>query len=176
MHRQIGDTILEVVTGNIATMEFDAVVNAAKSSLLGGAGVDGAIHHAAGPDLLDECRLLGGCQTGQAKVTQGYRLSSKHIVHTVGPVWQDGNSGEGDFLASCYLESMRAASNVGARTIGFPAVATGRYGFPIDKAAKIAVKTVADEASKNREAFDRIAFVCFDENAADTFVQALENY
>lgn len=167
-------TAIEVVKGNIVTMEFDAIVNAANSSLLGGGGVDGAIHRAAGPDLVHECRLLGGCKTGQAKVTKGYNLPAKHIIHTVGPVWRGGENGESDQLASCYRESLARAKEVGARTLGIPAISTGIYGYPVDQAASVAVDTIRDFVANAAEAFDRIALVCFDDKAVDAFETALE--
>ena len=173
---QIGQTRIEVVTGNIVAMAFDAIVNAANSSLLGGGGVDGAIHRAAGPDLVHECRLLGGCKTGQAKVTKGYRLPSQHIIHTVGPVWRGGENGEPELLASCYRESLIRAREIGARTLGIPAISTGIYGYPLGQAAVVAAETVTIEVRENPAAFDLIALVCFDAAAASAFAQALENF
>lgn len=173
---QLGTARIEVVTGNIVTMEFDAIVNAANSSLLGGGGVDGAIHRAAGPDLVHECRLLGGCKTGQAKVTKGYRLPACHIIHTVGPVWRGGENGEPELLASCYRESLARAREIGARTIGIPAISTGIYGYPMGKAALVAVKTITIEVREHNTAFDQIALVCFDAAAASAFAHPLENF
>lgn len=173
---QIGQTRIEVVTGNIVAMAFDAIVNAANSSLLGGGGVDGAIHRAAGPDLVHECRLLGSCKTGQAKVTKGYRLPSQHIIHTVGPVWRGGENGEPELLASCYRESLIRAREIRARTLGIPAISTGIYGYPLGQAARVAAETVTNEVRENPDAFDRIALVCFDPAAASAFTQALENF
>lgn len=176
MQRDLGGTILETVTGNIVKMEFDAIVNAANSSLLGGGGVDGAIHRAAGKELVHECRLLGGCKTGQAKVTKGYDLPAKHIIHTVGPVWRGGGNGEPALLASCYREALTRAREVEARSLGIPAISTGIYGYPLDEAAKVAVATIAECLADNNQVFDRISLVCFDAQAALAFDQALETY
>ncbi|MEM7700787.1 MAG: O-acetyl-ADP-ribose deacetylase [Pseudomonadota bacterium] len=167
-------TQVEAVLGNIVTMEFDAIVNAANSSLLGGGGVDGAIHRAAGKDLVHECRLLGGCKTGQAKVTGGYRLPAKHIIHTVGPVWRGGEAGEPDQLASCYRESLARAQEIGAKTLGIPAISTGIFGYPLDGAARVAVTTIRAYLAENPESFERIALVCFDDKARAAFDTALE--
>tara|TARA_B100000678_G_scaffold39364_1_gene29025 strand:- start:1957 stop:2484 length:528 start_codon:yes stop_codon:yes gene_type:complete len=172
---KIAATTIEAVKGNIVTMQFDAIVNAANSSLLGGGGVDGAIHRAAGPDLVHECRLLGGCKTGQAKVTKGYRLPASHIIHTVGPVWRGGDNGEPERLASCYRESLARAAEIGARSLGIPAISTGIYGYPLDRAAQVAARTVAEVVAQNPDAFDRIALVCFDDEALAAFEAALEN-
>ena len=172
---KIAATTIEAVKGNIVTMQFDAIVNAANSSLLGGGGVDGAIHRAAGPDLLEECRSLGGCETGQAKVTKGYRLPASHVIHTVGPVWRGGDHCEPEQLASCYRESLARAAEIGARSVGIPAISTGIYGYPLDRAAQVAARTVADVVAENPDAFDRIALVCFDDEALAAFEAALEN-
>lgn len=169
---QIGSTQLDVVVGDITAMSFDAIVNAANSSLLGGGGVDGAIHRAAGPELVHECRLLGGCKTGQAKVTRGYNLNAKFIIHTVGPVWRGGENGEPELLASCYRESLRAARGVEARSVGFPAISTGIFGYPVEEAARIAVGTIGETLAADRQAFDRVALVCFSKQAGDVFREA----
>ena len=154
---------LELVLGDITTQDVDAIVNAANSSLLGGGGVDGAIHRAAGPELLHECRMLGGCETGQAKITGGHRLKAKWIIHTVGPVWRGGSDREPELLASCYIESLARADEVDATSIAFPAISTGVYGYPLGSAAAIAVDTV--RGAQTNVALVR--FVCFgDQNLA----------
>lgn len=169
-------TAIEAIKTNIVTLEVDAIVNAANSSLLGGGGVDGAIHRAAGPDLLHECRLLGGCKTGQAKATKGYNLPAKHIIHTVGPVWNDGEFGEEEKLADCYHNSLVEAVKLRARSIAFPAISTGIYRFPAGKAAKIAVTTVRQFVSDQPDAFDRIIFVCFDDKTETVITRALQQH
>lgn len=157
--------LIKTVRGDITKVnEVDAIVNAANSSLLGGGGVDGAIHRAAGPDLLFECRLLGGCKTGQAKLTKGYKLPCDYIIHTVGPVWNGGKKNEEELLANCYFNSMKVAMDNGIRKIAFPSISTGIYHFPVDLAAKIAVRTVARFLIDHAEKFDLVEWVLFDEN------------
>ncbi len=156
--------MLEVLRGDITKLEVDAIVNAANSSLLGGGGVDGAIHRAAGKELEFECRMLGGCKTGQAKITKGYKLPAKHIIHTVGPVWQDGHASEKLLLEKCYLNSLALAVSKGLRSIAFPAISTGIYGFPAELAAVIAIASIRAFLEQHPNSFDRVILVAFDAN------------
>ncbi len=157
---------------DITTLAVDAIVNAANSSLLGGGGVDGAIHRAAGPELLEECRLLGGCKTGDAKITGGYKLPAKFIIHTVGPVWQDGAHGEADLLASCYRRSLELATERGLAFIAFPAISTGVYGYPMQLAARVAVSTVL-QFVRSRASLQEVIFCCFSAEAFDFYSELL---
>ena len=161
-----GAASLEIVIADITALDLDAIVNAANSSLLGGGGVDGAIHRAAGPDLVAECRTLGGCTTGAAKITRGYRLPARHVIHTVGPVWRGGGHGEDDLLASCYRASLALAGDHRLTSIAFPAISTGIYRFPADRAAGIAVATVT-AALAGTPGLQRVMFCCFDGTAAE---------
>lgn len=171
MHRiTAGSARLVLIQGDITAEDTDAIVNAANSSLLGGGGVDGAIHRAAGPELLNECRSLGGCPTGEARITRGYRLMARHVIHAVGPVWNGGNRGEDEHLASAYRNCLRVAIENGVKTIAFPSISTGVYGFPIERAARIAFETVRDVVTA-QTAIEEVRFVTFSRNDFDVYAR-----
>jgi O-acetyl-ADP-ribose deacetylase (regulator of RNase III) len=153
-------TIIRALQADITSLSVDAIVNAANSSLLGGGGVDGAIHRAAGPELLRACRLLGGCETGQAKITEGFRLAARYVIHTVGPVWHGGAHGEAELLASCYRRSIELAAAQGVATLAFPGISTGVYGYPVELAAKVAVRAVQSSLSTAPDIHE-VIFCCF---------------
>jgi O-acetyl-ADP-ribose deacetylase (regulator of RNase III) len=163
---------ITIVKTDITTLGVEAIVNAANSSLLGGGGVDGAIHRAAGPELLDECRLLGGCKTGQAKLTKGYRLPAKYVIHAVGPVWNGGDNGERELLASCYRSCFQIAREHELRSLAFPAISCGVYRFPIDLAVEIAMRETVAELSGN-DAIEKVIFACFGDEVYVSYQRAL---
>jgi O-acetyl-ADP-ribose deacetylase len=164
---------IEVIQADITTLAVDAIVNAANTSLLGGGGVDGAIHRAAGPELVAECRLLGGCKTGQAKITPGFRLPARYVIHAVGPVWNGGARGEAELLAGCYRESFVLAREYALRTLAFPAISCGIYGYPLDQAVEVAVREVRAGLGEN-ESIEKVIFACFGEEVYGAYRNALE--
>jgi O-acetyl-ADP-ribose deacetylase (regulator of RNase III) len=172
MHQTAPEQRLVLLAADITTLAVDAIVNAANTTLLGGGGVDGAIHRAAGSELLAECRALGGCPTGDARITHGYRLPARHVIHTVGPVWRDGRHSEADLLASCYRRSLALAVEHGLKTIAFPSISAGAYGFPLERACRIALRESLTFLEAHPD-FQRITLVCFGEEALRTYQAAL---
>jgi O-acetyl-ADP-ribose deacetylase (regulator of RNase III) len=170
---EIGSARLEICVADITTLRVDAIVNAANRSLLGGGGVDGAIHRAAGPELIVECRSLGGCETGGAKITRGYRLPAKHVIHAVGPVWSGGRKGEDELLASCHRTSLELAVAHRLASLAFPAISTGVYRFPPDRAARIAVGIVTAELAASSRGIERVVICCYAPDAAEHHIAAL---
>ena len=166
--------IIEIIQGDITKQSVDAIVNAANTSLLGGGGVDGAIHRGAGPELLKECRTLNGCETGKAKITKGYRLPAKFVIHTPGPVWRGGKNNEPELLASCYRSCLELASENGCKTVDFPSISTGVYHFPLEKASVIAISTIKAYLEEHPE-IQRVRMVCFDEKTKTYYENALAN-
>ena len=163
---------IEILKGDITTVEVDAIVNAANTTLLGGGGVDGAIHRCAGPELIAECRTLGGCRPGEAKITRGYRLPARFVIHTVGPVWTGGQNHEVEVLANCYRNSLQLAKENAIKTVAFPAISCGAYGYPIRQAAQVAVNTTRDFLTID-DSIDKITFVLWDEEICDAYRDAL---
>lgn len=163
--------MIEIVQGDITKLAVDAIVNAANQTLLGGGGVDGAIHRAAGPGLLEECRRLGGCPTGQARITKGYRLPAKWVIHTVGPVWRGGSKGEPELLAKCYRSAFALAEKHGLKSIAFPSISTGAFGYPVEQACRIALKET-DEFTNKHPGVSKVTFVCFDDKTYEPYMNA----
>jgi len=162
-----------IIQGDITKVEVDAIVNAANNTLLGGGGVDGAIHRAAGPELLEECRKLNGCETGQAKITKGYKLPAKYVIHTVGPIWRGGHKNEEQLLASCYRNSLQLAAENGIKTIAFPSISTGAYRFPVNRAAKIAMLEIS-KFLEDKDSIEKVYMVCFDEGTTQAYNEAFK--
>lgn len=171
---EAGDTRLDIIVADITTLDVDSIGNAANRSLLGGGGVDGAIHRAAGPELLEACRKLGGCDTGGAKMTDGFKLKARHVIHAVGPVWRGGNEREDELLASCYRTALDLAAEHRLASIAFPAISTGVYAFPADVAARIAVGTVVAEVAANARGIAHVIFCCFSQDSAAHHRDAFE--
>jgi len=167
------DPRIEIIEGDITKQNVDAVVNAANTSLLGGGGVDGAIHRAAGPELLEETRKIGGCPTGEARVSKGYRLPARHVIHTVGPVWAGGHKNEDSLLANCYRNSLKAAKELKIKSIAFPSISTGAYGFPLERATEIALEET-EKFLETDTTLKKVVFVCFGEKALNTYRKAAE--
>ncbi len=163
---------IEIIRGDITRQKVDAIVNAANTSLLGGGGVDGAIHRAAGPELLAECRTLHGCETGKAKITRGYRLPADHVIHTPGPIWRGGRHGESQLLRSCYLSCLALAAENNCKTVDFPSISTGVYSYPLEEAASVAVRAIADGLEAH-PGIERVRMVCFDERTREAYARAL---
>ncbi len=174
MEVQVGRAVIELVQGDITQQETDAIVNAANRTLLGGGGVDGAIHRAAGPQLLEECRKLNGCETGQAKITHGYRLKARHVIHTVGPIYFSAGKKAPELLANCYRKSLEVASAHKLQSIAFPSISTGAYGYPLEEAAPIALKTVWDYLKRHSD-IQRVRFVLFGQDAYQAYENALKD-
>ena len=164
------DLRISIIQGDITKQDVDAIVNAANTTLLGGGGVDGAIHRAAGPELLNECRMLGGCPTGEAKITRGHNLIARHVIHTVGPVWRGGNSNEDTLLANCYRNSLSLAAEHNLQSIAFPAISTGVYHFPIDRACAIALREI-ETFLKIKSSIEKVILVCFDQRVYDAYMR-----
>ena len=164
---------IEILLGDITKQRVDAIVNAANTTLLGGGGVDGAIHRAAGPQLLEECRSIGGCPTGEARITKAYRLPAKHVIHTVGPIWRGGNTNEEELLRNCYRNSMELADENGIKTIAFPSISTGAYGFPIERAAPIALQVVRENLQRMKS-IEKVIFICFSQSDYDVYEKSMK--
>ena len=175
MKRRVGKTVIELVEGDITNEETEAIVNAANSSLLGGGGVDGAIHRAGGPDILKECRLLGGCRPGEAKTTGGGNLKARYVIHTVGPIYRSGQSGEGVILKNAYINSLKAASENNIKSIAFPSISTGAYGYPLELASLVAISAVASFV-KNNSSIDLVKFVLFSHRDYEAYKKSLEQF